>query len=190
MHKSVRNQIISYRVCSDEYSLRDNITQVVVPGIVSSKCDKIRNLEYRLPKRDDEVYTIELYQTQHINTSYWEGLFTKIPDDRKQLMNITPLLDEIAAHQVNAKSPFGLNKGNASYEFRRNSAKSGTIVISYTWQAWDEFGVLDNTDKETHEILDVIYYHCQYYAITNAFIEYINNPEKPQLKQVLNKLLH
>jgi hypothetical protein len=190
MHNAVSDHVIAHHAERDEYSLRDNITHVVVPGIVSSKCDKFRHFEYRLPKRDDEVYKIEQEQTRRINTSYLERLFTQIPDDCKQLMNITPLLDEIAAHQVNAKSQVGLNKGNASYEFRRNSAKSGTIVISYTWQAWDEFGVLDNTDKETHEIPDVIYYHCQYYAITNAFIEFLNNPKKPQLREVLDRLLH
>lgn len=190
MHNAVRDQIVSYRAGRDEYSLRDKITAVIVPGIVSSKCDKIRHFEYQIPKLDDEINTIEHEQTRVINTNYWERLFTQIPDDRKHLINITPLLDEIAAYQVSARSSFGSDKGKASYEFRRNSAKSGNIIISYLWRGWDEFGVLDNTDKETHEIPDVIYYNHQYYAITTAFIEYLNDPEKPQCKTVLDKLLY
>jgi hypothetical protein len=189
MHKAIKDRIVSYRVCSDEYSLRDKVIEQIYPEIVTSMCDKIVHDHYAVPLTDTNT-PIKVLSTQEVNLAFLEEKFPDFPDEVKQLLNISAFLDEIAAYQVSARSSFGADEGNAGFEYKRVSSNTGDILITYNWKMRDEFGVQEYTDKETHVIPAVIYSGHQYYAITNQFIEWLRTPDKPKRQQFISELFY
>ena len=138
-----------------------------------------------------QIIPLKFLATQEVNINVLEKRFPDFPDEVKQLMNISGLLDEIAAYQVSARSSFGADRGKAGFEFKRVSSITGDILITYNWEMFDEFMCSPSlTDKETHIIPAVIYYSHQYYAITNQFIDWLQTPDKPKRQQFMAELFY
>lgn len=67
---------------------------------------------------------------------------------------------------------------------------TGDVHIGYHWERIDEMGFTEWRETELHVIPAVIYKDHKYYAVTPAFVEWLETPDKPARKQFLDRLFY
>lgn len=64
----------------------------------------------------------------------------------------------------------------------------GNLKINFDGYSYGEFGELLSDDHEVNTIHGVIRYNHKYYAITNAFMDWLQEPNKPNRHAFLNNM--
>jgi len=185
----VRDCVIATYAGSTEYTHRGKLADIIHPLIIDSKCDKIRHENSVVPFTQTNE-PLKTQATQDVNYQFLQTCFQAIPDDVKQLMDITDLVTELGQYQVSSRSAFGQHTGKTTFEYRPSFDNVGEILIGFDWQLHDEFGELERTDKETNIIPGVIFVQHRYYAITNRFMEWLQEPGKPKRQAFLAQVFH
>lgn len=189
MHKIIRDRVISTYAGSTEYSLRGKLAEIVNQDIIESKCDKIKHEQYCVPFIETNE-PLDTPATREINYQFLQTKFQAIPDEVKQMMDITELVSELGQYQVSSTSSFGRDAGKVSFEYRPTFDDIGDIIIGFNWHQRDEFGVLERSDKELNIIHGVILYNHKYYAITHRFMAWLQEPDKPKRAAFLAELFY
>lgn len=194
MHKAVKNKIISTKSAPGEYYIRDKVVSYIYPNIIESQCTKREIFPYGTPNGCDIKLFNEVLHTQsmyEVNICYLEEKFTDFPAEIKELMDITEYLTEtLKTYSIRGNSSFGSNGGNASFEYKKTSNLCGVVTIYFSWCRGDEMGLVDWEEDETHIIPAVIYYNHKYYALTNAFIDWLKTPYKPLRQAFFKKIFY
>lgn len=194
MSKTIKNSVLTTRSELGEYYISEKVRAVIYPAIISSRCDK----QEFAPWCQDDLDHPYLYSgqlntpaTQEIDIHFLESMFTDIPDNVKQLMDITTYLTEtLDTYKLRGMSSFGSDGGSASFEYKQTGTISGIVTIYFHWSRGDEMGMVDWEEDEYHSIPGIFIHNHKYYAITNAFIDWLQTPNKPKRQEFLTKLFY
>lgn len=183
MHKVVKNKVECTRARNTDYYIQDKIYGIILPSIITSTCKK-RELGSCMYPSDIVVLFKGDLATQAIydvNVTYLEENFPQFPNEVKELMNITDFLEKtLNTFSLRGRTCFGSDGGTASFKFTQTGSNSGLISIYFNWSRADEMGFTEWEEDEEHIIPAVIYSEHKYYAITNAFVEWLSDPTKPK----------
>lgn len=172
----------------DDYIIR--IGNVFYQAIIESSKVKKRHDPYSSHPSIEVTEELQRLPTRELNCLYMEEMFDAIPADIKRLFDVTEYLAHELKTYTSSSSSFGKYSGKAEYTFTKTNTLSGTITINYNWTSKDEFGAVEMTETESHSIPGVIYYQYRYYAITNAFMAWLQEPNKPKRRSFLEKLFY
>lgn len=193
MSKIITNQIISTRSKPGEYYIRDKVGEFIYPDVIESECKKCEKVPYHTSYFDAELFKENLHTpaTHEVNICYLEEKFAGIPDEVKQLMDISTYLTEtLKTYSTHGESSFGSDCGTASFSYKQTSTLCGILTIYFIWSRHDEMGSIDWEEDETHIIPAVIYQNHKYYALTKPFIDWLRTPDKPKRQAFLNELFY
>lgn len=138
----------------------------------------------------EKKQTDETKPTIEINSFFLDDTFDSLPDEVKQMMDIS---DYINANFTGSKeiysSTMGNQGGSASYEFKHIAGRYGTIEIKYKWSYCDE-GYTYALEKEEYSISGVIHHNYRYYGITHEFIDWCQEADKANRSKWFRQLTY
>jgi hypothetical protein len=170
-----------------EYTFRQKLCDVIYPHIISSSCDK---KTYKQNKTVDQETRLVNTATREINITELQNAFGAIPIESRNLMDITNLIIDISSYTVNSTSSFGSNIGKSSFSYVTDYENIGSVTIKFGGYSYGEFGELLSDEHEINTIHGVIHHEHKYYAITNAFMAWLQEHNKPKCHAFLNELFY
>lgn len=120
---------------------------------------------------------------KEINTFFLDETFDRIPDDVKQLMDVTEYLEALQTRNMTQDIP-GWQRAvtTYSYSFTRKFGRIGELLLTYDDKHLDldseQLGIEQMT-TETYTVPAVIHFNHKYYALTPEFITWCLTPDKP-----------
>jgi hypothetical protein len=150
---------------------------------------KIEHIDYDWENKE-KIHRRKTEPTIEINSVFLDATFDQLPDDAKQLMDITDCLKtDFEGNREGFHSIMGSQGGYASYEFKPLASRYGTLDIFYNWSSSDE-GCVYEEDSEIYSVPGVLLDNYKYYGITREFLEWCRTPDKPKRAKWLSQLTY
>lgn len=129
-----------------------------------------------------------------INTVFLEETFDSLPDEAKQLMDVTEYLAKLTERNKTQDIPGWMRAVTAySYTFTKHFSRIGQLQVIYTDDYFDndcEQMGKERETTETYTIPAVIFSGYKYYALTPGFIAWCRTPDKPKRARWLDTLTY
>ncbi len=129
-----------------------------------------------------------------INTAFLDETFDSLPDEAKQLMDVTEYLAKLAERNKTQDIPGWISVTRTySHTFTKEFGRIGQIQVLFTEEYFDNDCELRSKERETTEtytIPAVIFTGYKYYALTPAFIAWCRTPDKPKRARWLDTLTY
>lgn len=170
-----------------DYTHRPKLCNVIYQHVISSNSKKKTFTQVNGIDQENNLITPV---TQEPDIIVLQSRFSDISDEIKVAMDITQLIKDINAYSVNTKSSFGSNIGKSSFTYSVSYENVGSLSINFDGYSYGKFGELLSDDHEVNTIHGVILHNHKYYAITNAFMDWLQEPNKPKRHSFLNDLFY
>ncbi len=129
-----------------------------------------------------------------VNASFLDATFNNMPDEAKQLMDVTEYLDKLQLRNKTQVIPGWTSVSyDYSYSFTKELGRTGEIQVVFTDTETDndtEMACTERFVQETYTIPCAIYVNYKYYALTPAFIAWCRTLDKPKRIRWLDTLTY